>query len=402
MRKHRGAVIAASLVLFALLAGMAGTTWGLLEAKRHEAAANHFADEAKAQANVASDNAKRADAQAQSARKAEQEAKDRAAAAAAAKALAQQETKRADAEKRRTQQQLTRTEWLLYAGQLMMAQNDFESGDGGLALHYLDQCQWNLRGWEHRYLWTRINARQTLAGHAYLVWSAAFSPDGKRILTGSWDKTAKVWDAATGRELLTLKGLSHWVLSAAFSPDGKRIVTGGGEFGSQGVPVQTEAKVWDAATGRQLFAISGHQSPVWSVAFSPDGKRIVSGSRDGMVRVSDAATGQEVLTLKCDSELASVAFSPDGKRIVSGGGPVKVWDATTGQELLTFHRHASGVLGVAFSPDGKADRHRRRGRHGEGVGCRDWPRAPCSQGTHRPGVRRGLQPRRPADRLREL
>ena len=81
-----------------------------------------------------------------------------------------------------------------------MAQNDFEAGDGGLALHYLDECQWNLRGWEHRYLWTRINARQTLAGHADLVWSAAFSADGKRILTGSWDKTAKVWDAATGQE----------------------------------------------------------------------------------------------------------------------------------------------------------------------------------------------------------
>ncbi len=93
VRKHRGAVIAASLVLLALLAGMAGTTWGLFEAKRHEVAANHYADEAKAQAKVASDNAKRADAEARSARKAEQEAKDRAAAEASAKALAQQETR---------------------------------------------------------------------------------------------------------------------------------------------------------------------------------------------------------------------------------------------------------------------------------------------------------------------
>ena len=87
VRKHRGAVIAASLVLLALLAGMAGTTWGLFEAKRHEVAANHYADEAKAQAKVARDNAKRADAEARSARKAEQEAKDRTAAEAAAKAL---------------------------------------------------------------------------------------------------------------------------------------------------------------------------------------------------------------------------------------------------------------------------------------------------------------------------
>jgi WD40 repeat protein/serine/threonine protein kinase len=353
VRKHRGAVTAASLVLFALLAGMAGTTWGLFEAKRQEAAANHYADKAKAQARVASDNAKRADAEARSARKAEQEAKDRAAAEAAAKALAQQETERADAEKRRTQEQLTRAEWLLYAGKLMMAQNNFESGDGALALRYLDECQWNLRGWEHRYLWSRISARQTLVGHGYLVWSAAFSADGKRILTGSWDKTAKVWDAATGQEILTLNGNNCWVLSAAFSPDGKRIVTGGGEFGYEGIKPTSEAKVWDAATGRQLFGISGHQSPVWSVAFSPDGKRILSGSRGGRVSVSDAATGQELLVLKCEDELASVAFSPDGKRIAAGGATVKVWDAATGQELLTFKRHGGAVFGVAYSPDGK-------------------------------------------------
>ncbi len=205
VRKHRGAMIAASLVLFALIAGMAGTIWGLFEAKRQEAVANHYADEAKGQARVAHDNARRADAEARSARKAEQEATDRSAAEAAAKAIAQREAARADTQRKRTQEQLTRTEWLLYAGKLMMAQNDFETGDGGLALHYLDECQWNLRGWEHRYLWSRINARQTLAGHDYLVWSAAFSADGKRILTGSWDKTAKVWDAATGQELLTLR-----------------------------------------------------------------------------------------------------------------------------------------------------------------------------------------------------
>jgi hypothetical protein len=330
VRKHRGAVIAASLVLFALLAGMAGTTWGLFEAKRHEAAANHYADEATAQARVASDNARRADAEARSARKAEQEAKDRAAAEAAANALAQRETARADIEKRRTQEQLTRTEWLLYAGKLMMAQNDFESGDGGLALHYLDECQWNLRGWEHRYLWSRINARQTLVGHAYLVWSAAFSADGKRILTGSWDKTAKVWDAATGLELLTLKGHNGFVLSASFSPDGQRTATAGADG---------TVKVWDAATGHELLALKGHTALVFGVAFSPDGRRIVSGSYDKSVRVWDAATGQELHVLKGHAGLVRrVAFSPVGKRIVSGREDMSatVWEAETGQELHTI------------------------------------------------------------------
>ena len=295
------------------------------------------------------------------------------------------------------QEQLTRTEWLAYAGKLMMAQNDFETGDGGLALHYLDECQWNLRGWEHRYLWTRINARQTLVGHAALVWSVGVQRDGNRILTGSWDKTAKVWDAATGQELLTLKGHNSWVLSVAFSPDGKRIVTGAGDFGSPGIQPTTEASVWDAATGRQLFAISGHRSPVWSVAFSPDGKQILSGSRDGTdervgrrdgpgtpssstvrtnwrawrsvptanasspaaggtARVWDAATGQELLTFERQARRSArrgVQPRRQTDRTAGENGTVKVWDAATGQEFLALKGHTALVFGVAFSPDGR-------------------------------------------------
>ena len=237
VRKHRGAVIAASLVFFALLAGIAGTTWGLFEARRHEAAANHYADEAKAQATVARDNARRA-----------------------------------EAEKMRTEKQLTRTEWLLYAGKVAQAQYDFEAGNGGLALHYLDECQVSLRGWEHRYLWTRVNARQTLVGHAGSVWSVAFSPDGKRIVTGSDDATAKVWDAETGQELLTLKGHTGSVISVAFSPDGKRIVTGSDD---------KTVKVWDAATGQETPHPQGAHSRGQQRGFSPDGKRIVTGESVG-------------------------------------------------------------------------------------------------------------------------
>src|ERR1035438_8265012 len=139
----------------------------------------------------------------------------------------------------------------------MLAQTDFEAGNGGLALHYLGQCQENLRSWEYRYLWTRINAKQTLMGHTREVTSVAFSPDGKRIVTGSEDKTAKVWDAATGRELLALQEHTHWVTSVAFSPDGKRIVTGAGEWGRPD-EMPGEAKVWDAATGQELLALKGH------------------------------------------------------------------------------------------------------------------------------------------------
>jgi WD40 repeat protein len=96
----------------------------------------------------------------------------------------------------------------------------------------------------------------------------AFSPDGKRIVTGSQDMTAKVWDAATGQELLTLEGHTDVVRSVTFSPEGNRIVTGSDD---------RTAKVWDAGTGQELLALNGHTHAVWSAAFSPDGQRIVTG-----------------------------------------------------------------------------------------------------------------------------
>ncbi len=98
----------------------------------------------------------------------------------------------------------------------------------------------------------------------------SFSPDGTRIVTGSEDKTAKVWDARTGTALLELKGHTDGVTSVSFSPDGTRIVTGSDD---------KTAKVWDARTGTALLELKGHTGEVTSVSFSPDGTRIVTGSR---------------------------------------------------------------------------------------------------------------------------
>jgi len=114
--------------------------------------------------------------------------------------------------------------------------------------------------------------------------------------------------------------------------------------------------VWDASTGAEVMTLRGHSERVWSVAFSPDGKRIVSGSSvDHTVRVWDAGGGAEVLTLPSDGPVHSVAFSPDGKRIISGSmaGTVKVWDSATGTELMTLRGHSDRIWSVAFSPDGK-------------------------------------------------
>ena len=135
--------------------------------------------------------------------------------------------------------------------------------------------------------------------------SVAYSPDGRRILTGSCDRTAKVWDADKGQELFSLKGHTDPVSSVAFSPDGRRILTGSGD---------NTAKVWDADKGQVLLSLKGHTGWVTSVAFSPDGRRILTGSWDSTAKVWDADTGQELFSLKghtrhCDTAWRSAPMA---------------------------------------------------------------------------------------------
>ena len=153
-----------------------------------------------------------------------------------------------------------------------------------------------------------------------------------------------------------LAGHTDSVSSVAFSPDGSRIVSGSHD---------NTLKVWDAASGAELATLTGHWSWVRAVAFSPDGRRIVSGSGDKTLKVWDAATGVELATLTGHTDwVQAVAFSPDGSRIVSAAGlrrplgeepgdtTLKVWDAASGAELATFTGHTSQVNAVAYSPDG--------------------------------------------------
>jgi WD40 repeat protein len=173
-----------------------------------------------------------------------------------------------------------------------------------------------------------------------------------RIVSGGADGTVKVWDAQTGQVRLSIKAHSLVAGSVAYSPDGRDIVSGGGEIRNSGV-----VRVWDAQTGHPLHTLKGHKGDwVLSVAYSPDGKRILSAGSEA-VNVWDTDTGQDLLTLK--GPVSRAAYSPDGKRIVSGGGEedkpgeLTVWDAATGRKMLTLQGHTSTVLGVACSADGK-------------------------------------------------
>jgi WD40 repeat protein len=187
----------------------------------------------------------------------------------------------------------------------------------------------------------------------------AFSPDGKTLALGTWQGNVKVLDLTTTSELPAPKPHNDWVCSVAFSPDGRWLVSAGGsEFKPErnGGKTSAQVKLWDVTAGKELGEFTGHTNKVFSAVLSPDGKTLATGSADQTVRLWDVVTRKQRAVLEGHSDAVwSVAFSADGKTVASASADrtVNLWDAITGKKPITLRAHEDEVRAVALSPDGK-------------------------------------------------
>jgi len=188
-----------------------------------------------------------------------------------------------------------------------------------------------------------INAHESESGVA----SAVFSPDGRLILSASYDGTAKVWDAESGQEVRMLDNNSKFdVYNARFSDDGSRIVTANED---------KVARIWDAQSGNLLWELKGHTDYVLTAVFSHDGNFVYTGSYDNTIRKWDAKTGQPLLTLAGHTgKVNDLNLSPDDKLLASSSADttVKIWDLVAGKEIFNYLGNNEDSNSVAFNLDG--------------------------------------------------
>jgi WD40 repeat protein/serine/threonine protein kinase len=206
----------------------------------------------------------------------------------------------------------------------------------GLPREWADQAFLALHGGVSNYVFTQPD----------VVRAAAFSPDGKQIVTASGDKLARVWNADGSGKPLVLRGHDDGLFSAAFSPDGRQIVTGARD---------KTARVWSADGAGTPLVLRGHEQGVFKAAWSPDGKRVATASLDKTARVFRADGQGEPLVLRGhDDGVYSIAWSPDGKRVATASKDktVRLWNADGAGTPAVLRGHDDVVYSASFSPDG--------------------------------------------------
>jgi eukaryotic-like serine/threonine-protein kinase len=236
----------------------------------------------------------------------------------------------------------------LYLNNIALANRESASGNYVRVNQLLEQCPQRLRGWEWHYLNKMCNGDLvTLKGHLGPVMAVDFSPDDTRIVSAGDDGTARIWDAATGKEIHVLNEHAGGLLSVKFSPDGRSIASAGRD---------ATVRIWDATTGREARVLKGHTSAVAGVAYSPDGRMIASAGWDKTIKIWEPATGREVGTITdVVGAVVSVAFSLDGERIASASMSHDPSSRLPDQSEIAVHEIATGRRSLTLFKDGPSN-----------------------------------------------